>query len=180
MATSMKKTTTTAKKDIAETSAKTSVKKKTFQPNDLIPCKSITAGELLMEGYKTHFVYRWADYDDIQEVEYQDLAYDIRIHGRSYSRYPRFIVLDDDFVEQNPVLNEVYSKIYSISDLRKMLDLSPAEIKKIIPTLPVGARESLKTIVSTAVSNGTFDSINKIKAFDEVFETQMFQTLFNS
>lgn len=176
MATSMKKTTTTAKKDVAETSAK----KKTFQPNDLIPCKSITAGELLMEGYKTHFVYRWADYDDIQEVEYQDLAYDIRIHGRSYSRYPRFIVLDDDFVEQNPVLNEVYSKIYSISDLRKMLDLSPAEIKKIIPTLPVGARESLKTIVSTAVSNGTFDSINKIKAFDEVFETQMFQTLFNS
>ena len=176
MATSMKRTTNTSteKKEVKGTS------KRVFQPNDLIPCKSITAGELLMEGYKTHFLYRWADYDDVQDVEYQDLAYDIRIQGRSYSRYPRFIILDDDFIEQNPTLNEVYSKIYSVSDLRKILDLSPSAIKKTVESLPKGAKESLKTIVSTAVSNGTFDSMNKIKVFDEIFETEMLQTLFSA
>ena len=174
MATSMKRTAKTA------TEEKAAASKRTFQPNDLIPCRSITAGELLMEGYKTHFLYRWADYDDIQDVEYQDLAYDIRIQGRSYSKYPRFIVLDDDFIEQNPTLNEVYSKIYSVTDLRQILDLSPAEIKKVVTTLPKGARDSLKTIVSTSISNGTFDSINKIKVFDELFETEMLQTLFGA
>lgn len=174
MATSMKKTTT-SKPKVEETSTK-----RVFEPNDLIPCKSITAGELLMEGYKTKFVYRWADYDDVQEVEYQDLAYDIRIQGRSYSKYPRFIILDDDFIEQNPVLNEVYSKIFTISDLRKILEMTPAEIKKTVNTLPKGARDSLKTIVSTAIANGTLDSVNKIKVFDEIFETEMVQTLFDA
>ena len=52
MATSMKKTTT-SKPKVEETSTK-----RVFEPNDLIPCKSITAGELLMEGYKTKFVYK--------------------------------------------------------------------------------------------------------------------------
>ena len=180
MATSMKRTTKVVTSEEEVKAVKKETPKKVFQPNDLIPCKSITAGELLMEGYKTHFVYKWADYDDVQEVEYQDLAYDIRISGRSYSRFPRFIILDDDFIAQNPILNEVYSKMYSVSDLRRMLDMSPSEIKKVVPTLPAGVRESLKTTVSTAITNGTLDSINRIKAFDEVFDTQMFQTLFDN
>lgn len=177
MATSMKRTTNAAPKK--ETVKETSTKRE-FQPNDLIPCKSITAGELLMEGYKTHFLYKWAEYDDIQEVEYQDLMYDIRIQGRSYSKYPRFIILDDDFIEQNPVLNDIYAQIYTLSDLRKVLDMSPEQIKKTVSALPKGAKESLKTIVSTSITNGTFDSVNKIRAFDEVFETQMAQMLFNA
>ena len=176
MATSMKRTTNTSteKKEVKGTS------KRVFQPNDLIPCKSITPGELLMEGYKTHFLYRWADYDDVQDVEYQDLAYDIRIQGRSYSRYPRFVILDDDFVEQNPILNEAYSKIYSVSDLRDILQMSPSEIKKVVTALPKGAKDSLKTLVATSISNGTFDSVNRIKVFDEIFETEMLQTLFGA
>lgn len=179
MATNMKRTTKSQPVektgvDVNET------KKRVFQPEDLIPCKSITPGELLMEGYKTHFVYKWADYDDVQDVEYQDLMYDIRIQGRSFSKYPRFVILDDDFVEQNPVLNEIYSKIYTIADLRKILDMSPNEIKKVVETLPQGAKESLKMIASTAVHNGTFDSLNKIKVLDELLDTKMAQALFDA
>lgn len=179
MATNMKRTTKSQPVektgvDVNET------EKRVFQPEDLIPCKSITPGELLMEGYKTHFVYKWADYDDVQDVEYQDLMYDIRIQGRSFSKYPRFVILDDDFVEQNPVLNEIYSKIYTIADLRKILDMSPNEIKKVVETLPQGAKESLKMIASTAVHNGTFDSLNKIKVLDELLDTKMAQALFDA
>ena len=182
MATSMKRTTktTTAVNEETKVVEKNKKEERIFKPDDLIPCRSITAGELLMEGYKTHFVYRWADYDDVQEVEYQDLQYDVRIQGRSYSKYPRFIILDEDFIKQNPALNDVYSKIYTMSDLRKIFDMSVSEIKKVVAGLPSGARDSLKTMVSTAVTNGTLDSINKIKAFDELFETDMFQTLFDA
>lgn len=181
MATSMKRTTKAAAvNEEVNTVKETKKEDRIFKPDDLISCRSITAGELLMEGYKTHFVYRWADYDDIQEVEYQDLQYDVRIQGRSYSKYPRFIILDEDFIKQNPSLNEVYSKIYTLSDLRKIFDMSISEIKKTVAGLPSGVRDSLKTMVSTAVSNGTLDSINKIKVFDELFETDMFQTLFDA
>ena len=179
MATSMKKTTT-AKKE-TEVVKETSVKEqRVFDKEDLIPCRSITFGELLMVGAKTKFVYRWADYDDVQEVEYQDLVYDVKIPGGSYSRFPRFIVIDDDFLEQNPVLNDVYEKIYSKSDIRKILDLSPNELKKTVETLPKGVRDSLKTMVSTMIANGSFDSMNKIKILDEILDTQMAQTLFNA
>lgn len=184
MATSMKKTTTAGrpkKETPVNNETSTEIKeKKVFDKEDLIPCRSITFGELLMVGAKTKFVYKWADYDDIQEVEYQDLVYDVKIPGGSYARFPRFVVLDDDFIEQNPVLNDVYSKIYSKSDIRKILDLSPNELKKVVSELPKGVRDSLKTMVSTMVTNGSFDSMNKIKILDEVLDTQMAQTLFNA
>jgi len=186
MATSMKKTiaTTKSKKEtevVNETPIEESVsERKVFDKEELIPCRSITFGELLMVGAKTKFVYKWADYDDIQEVEYQDLVYDVKIPGGSYSKFPRFIVLDDDFVEQNSVLNDVYSKMYSKSDLRKILDLSPSELKKVVSELPSGIKNSLKTMVATMITNGTFDSMNKIKVLDELLDTQMAQTLFNA
>ena len=184
MATSMKRTTSTSAKAKAEPEVVKEItvekEKRVFDKEDLIPCRSITFGELLMVGAKTKFVYKWADYDDVQEVEYQDLIYDVKIPGGSYSRFPRFIVIDDDFLEQNPVLNEVYEKIYSRSDIRKILDLSPNELKKTVEGLPKGVRDSLKTMVATMITNGSFDSMNKIKILDELLDTQMAQTLFNA
>jgi len=183
MATSMKKTTSTSAKAKAESEVvkETTVKEqRVFDKEDLIPCRSITFGELLMVGAKTKFVYKWADYDDVQEVEYQDLIYDVKIPGGSYSRFPRFVVIDDDFLEQNPVLNDVYSKIYSKQDIRKILDLSPRELENTVKGLPKGIKDSLKTMVATMITNGTFDSMNKIKILDELLDTQMAQTLFNA
>ena len=183
MATSMKKTTATPgrpKKEVVNDVTSVDVEKRVFEKEDLIPCKSITFGELLMVGAKTKFVYKWADYDDVQDVEYQDLIYDVKIPGGSYSRFPRFVVLDDNFLEQNPVLDEVYSKIYSKSDIRKILDLSPNELRKVVSELPKGVKDSLKTMAATMITNGTFDSMNKIKVLDEILDTQMAQTLFNA
>lgn len=183
MATSMKRTTSTSAKAKAESEVvkETTVKEqRVFEKEDLIPCRSITFGELLMVGAKTKFVYKWADYDDVQEVEYQDLIYDVKIPGGSYSRFPRFVVIDDDFLEQNPVLNDVYSKIYSKQDIRKILDLSPRELENAVKGLPKGVKDSLKTMVATMITNGSFDSMNKIKVLDELLDTQMAQTLFNA
>ena len=180
MATSMKKATTTSKTKTEEVKEQSVKERRVFDKEDLIPCRSITFGELLMVGAKTKFVYKWADYDDIQDVEYQDLIYDVKIPGGSYSRFPRFVVIDDDFLEQNPVLDDVYSKIYSKSDIRKILDLSPNELKKTVEGLPKGVKDSLKTMVATMITNGSFDSMNKIKILDEVLDTQMAQTLFNA
>jgi len=180
MATSMRKTTTTSKTKTEEVKEQSVKERRVFDKEDLIPCRSITFGELLMVGAKTKFVYKWADYDDVQDVEYQDLIYDVKIPGGSYSRFPRFVVIDDDFLEQNPVLDEVYSKIYSKSDIRKILDLSPNELKKTVEGLPKGVKDSLKTMVATMITNGSFDSMNKIKILDELLDTQMAQTLFNA
>lgn len=151
--------------------------KRVFANDELIPCRSITNGELLMVGNKTHNLYRWADYDDVAEVEYQDLIYETRIARNSFVTFPRFIVLDDDFIEQNKQIQEIYDSLYSVKDLRDILKMSASDIKSIVPTLPKGAFESLKGLASTMILNGQLDSVQKIKALDELFDTEMMNIL---
>ena len=85
---------------------------------------------------------------------------------------PYFIIDDEDFLKQFPQVQKVYNTIYDIDDLKNVLKMSPSQIKKIVPTLPSGARESVKSIVADAVQNGSLDSVQRIKAFDEVFDTK--------
>lgn len=168
MATKMTKATTEEKPVVK-------VEKRKFEKDELIPVKSITGGELLMVGHQTGLLYKWVDFDDVQEVEYQDLQYDVRASG-SYSKYPRFIILDEDFVEQNK-LGELYDSLYSKDDIREILELPANQLKKVIEGLPKGAKESIKTLASTMIRNGSFDSVSKIKVIDEIFETEMLHTL---
>ena len=187
MANSMKKTTksqesaenpvvdniTGADTDVvAEIIKETKVEPKRFAQDDLIPCKSITAGELLMVGERTKMLYRWADADDIQDVEYQDLIYATRSNS-GFVFKPRFIIMDNDFVAQNPKVKERYDTMYTNKELRDIIMLSPKEIKKIVPTLPEGVKESLKSMASTMIDNGVLDSVARIKVLDELFDTNM-------
>ena len=145
---------------------------KKFAQDDLIPCKSITAGELLMVGERTKMLYRWADTDDVQDIEYQDLIYAARSNS-GFVFKPRFIIMDNDFVDQNPKIKEKYNTMYTNKDLRDIIMLSPKEIKKVVPTLPEGVKESLKSMASTMIDNGTLDSVARIKALDELFSTNL-------
>lgn len=171
MATSMKKATTTDE-------AVESKPKRKFNNDDYIPCRSITNGELFMEGARSKDLYQWADYGDEIEVQYQDLVYDAKLGEKaSFSKRARFIILDDDFINQNPQLNDVYSNMYTKNDLREILNLPVSKLQKEVESLPNGAKEALKGMVSTQVSNGTFDSVSKLKVLDEIFGTEMLQLL---
>lgn len=163
--------------EIIEESKPIVKEKRVFKNDDLIPCRSITNGELLMVGNKTNILYRWADYDDVAEVEYQDLIFEARVARNSFVSYPRFIVLDEDFIEQNKQLTEIYDKLYTVKDLRNILNMSATEMKNIIPTLPQGAKESIKGLASTMIHNGQLDSVKKIRLLDEIFDTEMMKIL---
>lgn len=145
---------------------------KKYKPTDLIPCMSIVSGELGMEGIKTHINYRWSEYGDITEVEYQDLLSSIR-RCDSFVMKPYFIIQDKEIVSQFPNIQKLYDSMYSVKDLKDILGLNPFEMKKVIETLPNGAKESVKNIAVTQISNGQLDSVKKIKLLDEIFGTEM-------
>lgn len=46
-------------------------------------------------------------------------------------------------------------------------------MKATILSLPQGAQDSIKHIASKMVSDGTLDSVRKIKILDEIFDTEM-------
>jgi hypothetical protein len=151
---------------------------KKFKDNDLIPCRSITTGELLVEGQKTKTLYRWADYGYVESMEYQDLLYDVRSANNSFANKPCFVVEDEDFIAQHPKLEALYASLYSNGDFAELITKDAATIQRVVPTLPRGARESLKSYVATQIRNGNLDSMNRIRAFDEIFGTQMATMLF--
>ena len=44
---------------------------------------------------------------------------------------------------------------------------------KEVKLLPVGVLDTVKTVISTRIQNGTFDSANKVKLIDELCGTDM-------
>ena len=63
--------------------------------------------------------------------------------------------------------------MYSIKDLRSVItDLDANSMKLTIDSLPSGAKESIKNIVSSMIMNGQIDSVSKIKTLDEIYDTK--------
>lgn len=151
--------------------SKETVKKREFKDSDPIKCKSITAGELGMIGLKTGINYTWWSRGQEIEVEYQDLVAAVRT-GKKHVVEPFFIVTDPEFVSQFPQLEKLYASMYTIKDLKDVLSLKPADMKRTILALPDGAKNSIKSIASSEIANGNLDSVQKIRALDEIFNTR--------
>lgn len=170
--TTSKKATTPIEEVKVEEVKAPKVEKKVFKDSDGIPCRSITQGALYMEGAKTHMLYEWVEYGDVTMVEYADLAAAVRT--KSWFMFsPAFIVEDDDFIEQNVQLKKFYDENYSVHDLEKILRLPIEEMKEEITALPKSAVESLKSLAATSITEGTLDSVKRIKVLDEMFDTNL-------
>ena len=156
-----------------ETKKEVKKEKRKYEQSEGILCKSITSGGLYMPGLKSNILYTWIDSGDQIEVEYQDLLAAIRSNN-SYVMRPFFVIEDEEFVSQFPQLKKLYDKLYSVGELKDVItDLSPADMKATILSFPQGAQDSIKHIASKMVSDGTLDSVRKIKILDEIFDTEM-------
>ena len=90
---------------------------------------------------------------------------------------PRIIIEDEDFIAENPKLAELYESMYTKGDLMEIINLPISQMVDTINALPMGCKNALKGIAATMIDNGQLDSIQKIKALDEIFETNMLLTL---
>lgn len=163
--------------DTVTENVETVKKQKVFGQEDLIPCRSIISGGLYIEGMRSKVLYTWADYNDVVEVEYRDLIYMVRTREDANIYTPRIIIEDDDFIEQNKFVKDLYESMYTTSDLRDIINLPINQMKVEVNKLPAGIKSSLKGIASTMIANRSLDSVQKIKALDEIFGTQMLLTL---
>ena len=159
---------TTKEKTVANTPKK-------FEAMDGVLCRSIVDGVLVMEGIKSKNFYKWADMNDVAEVEYQDLVSAVR-SNTSYVYAPHFIIEDEDFLEQFPQVQKVYDSMYTTSDLKEILKLPVPAMMKEIESLPNGSKDNLREIAGKMVLNGQLDSVQKIKALDDYYKTNFLVT----
>ena len=148
------------------------VEKKVFDEKESIICRSVVSGGLYMDGAVSKMPYTWTDFGDEVGVEYRDLVAATKMKN-SYVMKPFFVIMDSDFINEFPFLKQVYEGQYSIKDLANVLTLPVDDMVEEIKKLPPNIKDTLKGIASTWVSNGRLDSFKKIKALDNILDTDL-------
>lgn len=189
MATTTKKTTTKAKaivektnEDVIETEIvneqveevkeikPTVVKeKKVFTDSDYILCRSVQSGGLNVDSQSGN-LYRFNDYGSECEINYRDLVTMIR-RNSEHVFLPRFVILDEDFLKDFPTVQKVYGTMYTKEDLVEILELPITHMKREIEKLPKATKDSMRNLVATQIATGKLDSISKVRALTEIFNS---------
>lgn len=160
-------------KDVKEVvEKKVEPKKRVFDPEEGIPCKSIAYGMTFMEGKKSKELYEFQFEGDEVDVEYRDLAAAVRSNS-GYLFTPVIVVQDEDFINEFPKLKEFYEENYCIDDPARLLDLDPVRFEEVLPKIPKGVADALKNIASKMISENRLDSVAKIRTLDQFFGTQL-------
>lgn len=162
--------------DIEETkqvSKKASAKvPRKYAPDDMVTCRSVTFGELLLTGTKSKLLYSWANYGDTTDVEFQDLQA-LRSTRSSYLFKPRFVIEDEELVAQwGKDLGDMYNNIIDI-DAEDLFKLPANQFKSKLKKAPKGVQQAVKNIAGEKILNGSLDSLAKIKAIDEILGTDL-------
>lgn len=156
---------------VAETTKPVAAPRK-FAPNEQIPCRSVTIGELVYVGVKTRIQYTWADYGDVAYLEYQDLQALQSMKSR-FILDPLFIIEDEEVVAQwDKMLKPVYDRIKE-EDLDAFFALPQNKFETALKNAPKGFQNSIKTKAVAMIQDGELDSLKKIKAIDEVLGTEL-------
>ena len=169
----MANNTKSKKNDVVEETVNEPQKKKPrkFAQDDMILCKSVTYGELLLPGKKSKLLYIWSNYGDVTEVEFQDLQA-LRSTRSTYLMNPYFVIEDEELLEQWPELKALYDKTMAL-DIDSLFSLPINQFKKRLRDIPVGFKDHIKNIAGEKIRNGSLDSIAKINALDEILGTEL-------
>ena len=152
----------------AATPAKKTPKK--FAPNDLIECRSVTGGELILVGQKSQLQYTWADYNDVTFVEYQDLQA-LQSRRSKFLTKPRFIIEDEELVSQwSSMLKPIYDKTIN-ENIEDFFTLPLNKFKAQLNIMPDGLKDAVKTKAVQMIESEELYDIRKVREIDMAWGT---------
>lgn len=143
--------------------------KKVFTDSDYILCRSVWSGGLNVISQSGN-LYEFKDYGSECEINYRDLVTMIR-RGSQHVLLPRFIILDEDFLEDFPTIQRVYGTMYTREDLLEILELPVSRMRAEIEKLPATTKNNMRSLVATQIATGKLDSISKVRVLTEIFNS---------
>ena len=159
---------------VAETPKKAAPAKKEapkkYAPGDLIECRSVTGGALILIGPKTHLKYTWEDYGDTAWIEYQDLQA-LQSRKSNFLTKPRFMIEDDVLVEQwGAMLKPIYDKITD-QTIEDFFELPLNKFKAQLNIMPDGLKDAIKTKAVQMIESEELYDIRKVREIDAAWGT---------
>ena len=153
---------------------------KTYERDDLITCRSVTAGYLGFSGPRTKQLYPFENMGDVGYIEYQDL--NSLLASRSKILFEPYIVIEDEKLLEDvrwADLRAVYASMFNLEDAKQIINLPVNEFRVKFPKLPLGLKNAVKAEVSKQIEEGRFDSIQKVKVIDEICDTSIGSIMLN-
>ena len=148
------------------------VNKPKHEPAELIMCRSVVFGELILIGPKSHMRYSWANEGDVREVEYQDLVSWRALHSK-YLFSPMIIIEDEEICEEwKADLGKLYSEIEAI-DLKALFNLDYRKFVAQLKKLPTTMKTSVQNMAYAMIQDKTLYDLRKIEAIDEILGTEL-------
>ena len=147
----------------------TKKRKKIFNDSDYILCRSVWFGGLNVTC-PSGSSYGFSKYGAECEIVYRDLVSLIRKHS-DHIFLPRFVIEDDDFLEDFPNIKSVYKNMYTASDLMEIVNLPNSRMKAEIESLPTESKNMLCKMIATEIAKGRIDSISKVRMLSEIFNS---------
>lgn len=142
---------------------------KTFQPDETIPCRSVTPWRLNMDGVDKSTVYHWESFGDIEEVKYRDLQAKRRT---DLITKPKIVIMDMDLYSQwSRELGDSYKYFEGIDYPEEYFDKSDEEFIDILKNAPNYVKEVIKVTAVSMIRNENYPSVNKLKYIDDILGT---------
>lgn len=142
---------------------------KVFQPDETIPCRSVTPWRLNMDGVDKNTLYHWENFGDIEYVKYRDLQAKRRT---DFVTKPKIIIMDMDLYSQwNRELGGCYKYFDGIEYPEEYFDKSDEEFIDILRNASEYVKEVIKVTAVSMIKNENYPSVNKLKYIDDILGT---------
>lgn len=128
-------------------------------PNALIPCRSLTTGNLIWGSYV------WEDYGAVIEVPMKELT---RMRGTK----PKFLrslhmIIEDEKAVKELGLNELYEEVKHVDKLSELFELSISDLDYALDVLPSSLHKGIRIEAAKAIKSGTLANLNKIRLIED-------------
>lgn len=142
---------------------------KTFAPDDMIPCRSVTPWEVIAVGVDKQTVYHWGGYGDVDYVKFRDLQ---NLRRTAYITDPMIIIEDADLCKQwSRELGNAYKYFLNVEYPEEFFDLDDSKFEKLLTQAPDVFKEIIKTTAVNMIRNENYPTVQKINLIDNILGT---------
>ena len=133
--------------------------------NELIPCMSLVPNGLTFKSNRTMSTVKWANWGDVQDVEFRDLK-QMKGSNSRFLKEPWILILDEEAAMELGQ-KDMYKKVIAPEDFSDMIEKEPEVIKEFLKEVPRGNHRAIITKTIMAIDAGELNDIRKIKAIEE-------------
>lgn len=141
--------------------------KHTFNDNDLILCMSGVSGDMRFVSNLSNFTVKTTQFGQTVKIPYKDLVYVHNIAPRAFHD-GKIIVLNEHLQEEFG-LEDVYKKVITPKNIRKVLELEADELSGFISDMPSGMKPALYDEARKLYRAGKLDSRRTVEVIENEF-----------